>query len=186
MNEKVYSYKLPLGMIAVIALLAIVVEGTLVYLAETNIRPWLIEGIHFSASNARIVFWIAGGVGLVFFVFMLFVGLFSFLTGKIRLSPDRIIAPKGAFSIKTVAIPYSSIKFLNVATRVIKSQAQGAERKARTLNIFHEGGKTYITEGLLSSPAIFDEIYLRLFNSISPVAQQFTENKKRQVPSVPR
>jgi hypothetical protein len=186
MNKAVYPYKTPLGLVIVIIFFAVVVEGILVYLAETNIRPWQIEGIYFSASNARIFFWIVAIAAFGFFAFMLFFGLFSYLTGKIRLSADRIIAPKGAFSIKTVEIPYASIKFLNVTTKIIRSPADGSERKARTLNIFHDGGKTYLTEGLLSSSAAFDEIYARLFGSISPLAQQFTENVKREISSLPR
>lgn len=186
MNETVYPYKTPVGLIVVIIFFAIVTEGILVHLAETNIRPWQIEGIYFTAPNARIFFWIVAMAVLGFFAYMLFFVLFSYLTGKIRLSADRIIAPKGAFSVKTVEIPYASIKLLNVTTKIVRSPADGSERKARTLNIFHDGGKTYITEGLLSGSAAFDEIYARLFGSIGPLPQQFTENIKRGISPRPR
>jgi len=119
--------------------------------------------MHLTPGEATLFEW--GGV--VFSVIAIGFTLVMFLLSSsspvrsLTLCPDKLIAPAGIFSKKTIDVPYTSIRQIKISVLdppSVVTLSNANNRRVRTLIILHSQGETRIPDVLLEDKSSFEEI----------------------------
>jgi len=152
MNPTRYPFKLrPQLYFALLAFAGM--TGFFVNLAMTNVRPWIIDGIRLTASQARIFLWVMAASCLAVFILGLMKAALAIFTKRVVvIGPDSLTMPKGSYSTTHVDIPYASIQRMEITTFSTR------RTRIRTLHIHHVRGKHSLNEQMLADERCFDEV----------------------------
>ena len=159
MQEIRYPYKPKTIIFVLIIALSGTAAAVLAYIAATNDRGLILNGIiEFSENGATIFYWCLAGAAVLFIVFGSII-LVKGITSKkeVIATQEDIAAPKSGVSNKIITISYSEIIDLDIQ----KVQGQ------RFLTIFYSEGKLSIPQSMLPNKKAFEELADFVANKVS-------------------